>query len=361
MYPERNLKPMMNTPIDSRLRSASMTTSPKTKQMDTTSLSSTRILTLLALLGILAAQPLVADQVSYSDDPTPATTYDKTALLLNEVFGSSDPTSGDFTETYPPSFIVNGNGMQDVTFNFLYEDGGYTFEFGYFVMTDELLGMSTDTVNQKRAFANAALENAHTIIVDRNYSGSAPSGAFKATADPTWTDNPSDPDDYMGTRSSVNSTTVQIMGGTRIEFFIIPNNTLANFQSNPNSFGLTDEFGSAWPLFSYSDANPGSGTRNNGSTNGSGEGYDQVMTFDGTTAGDLMGNGQETGTMVAFEDVRRINNSDEDFSDLIFFIGNVSSETAVPEPATVFAGALLTLGLGLTILRRRRLIGQQLL
>ena len=340
-------------------------------RMETANKSLIRNPILLALVGILAAQSLSANQVSYSDDPTPTTTYDKTAMILNEVFGSDDPNSGEFAETYPPSFVVNGTGEQDVTFNFLYEDGGFTFEFGFFIMTDELLSMPTNTVAEKQAWAAKALTSsesaAQTLIVDRNYSGPAPSGAFKATADPSWPgDNPSDPDDYMGVRSGVNSTTVQLMGGTRIEFFIIPDNTLANFQNDVanggsySDFSLTGEFNQAWPLFSYSDANPGSGTWGSSSNpNGSGEGYDQVMTFDGTTDGDLMGHGQETGTMVAFEDVRRINNSDNDFSDLVFFIGNVSSETPVPEPSTVFAGALLTLGLGLTLLRRKRLIRQQ--
>ena len=332
--------------------------------------SKTRSLALLALFGMLATQSVVADEVSYSDDPTPATTYDKTAMLLDDVFGSSDPTSGAFTETYPPSFIVNGTGMQDVTFNFLYEDGGFTFEFGYFIMTDDLLAMPTNTAAEKRAWAIEALTSAdtaaQTLIVDKEYSGTVPSGAFKATADPSWPDNPSDPDDYMGIRSSVNSTTVQLMGGTRIEFFIIPDNTLANFQAdasngNFSDFSLTGEFSEAWPLFSYSAANPGPGTRFNGTPTGSGEGYDQVMTFDGTTAGDLMGNGQETGTMVAFEDVRRIGTaSDEDFSDLVFFIGNVDSETAVPEPSTIFAGIALALAMmGFSILRRKQLVRQQ--
>ena len=335
--------------------------------LESTNRSKTRSFALLALVGMLATQSVVADQVSYSDDPTPASTYDKTAMLLDEVFGSSDPNSGAFTETFPPTFVVQGTGMQDVTFNFLYEDGGYTFEFGFFIVTDELLAMPTNSTSEKRAWAIEALTSAEsaaqTLIVDQDYSGSTPSGAIKATEDPTWTDNPSDPDDYMGVRSSVNSVTVQLMAGTRIEFFIIPDNTLANFQSdaangNFSDFSLTGEFDEAWPLFSYSDANPGPGTRR-GNPTGSGEGYDQVMTFDGTTAGDLMGNGQETGTLVAFEDVRRINNSDEDFSDLVFFIGNVNSETAVPEPSTIFAGIALAFALGFTTLRRKQLVRQQ--
>jgi hypothetical protein len=296
----------------------------------------------LAMLGFTAAQSLVADQASYSDNPS---NYAKTAMVLEEMFGSSDPTAGVFTETYPPSFVVNGTGMQDVTFNFLYEDGGYTFEFGYFILTDELLGMGTDTAAEKEAWAEEALSTAQTLIVDKKYSASIPAGAFEAVPDPTWEDNPDDPDDYMGVRSAVNSRTISLMGGTRIEFFIIPNNTLANFQNNPDSISLTGSSTQAWPLFSYNAANPGTGS------GGSGEGVDQVMTFDGTTEEDFFDNDIETGTV----DIRRLGTaSDNDFSDLIFFIGNVLSETPVPGPTTVFAGIIfLSLVLGIRLLHRK--------
>ena len=308
------------------------------------------------LLGLLAVQSLVADEVSYSDDPS---AYDKTAMLLEDMFGSSDPTSGAFTETYPPSFTVQGTGMQDVTFNFLYEDGGYTFEFGYFILTDELLAMGTTTVAEKQAWAVEALSTAQTLIVDRRYTDTVPDGAFVATEDPDWEDNPSDPDDYMGLRSSVNSTTVQIEGGTRIEFFIIPNNTLANFQADAadnyfNTFSLTGSSASAWPLFSYAEANGGTGY------GGSGDGLDQTMTFDGTLTEDFFDNGIETGTMVAFEDIlRRGTASDEDFSDLMFFIGNVTSDVPVPEPSTVFAGIFLSLAAITSVILRKKQVGQK--
>ena len=325
----------------------------------------------LVLLG-LSTRSLVAAEVSYSDDPGDSGSYEKTAMLLRDVFGSDDPTDGSFTETYPPSFTVNGTGMQDVTFNFLYEDGGYTFEFGFFYVTDELMAMPTNTVAEKQAWAIEALTSsacaAQSIILDKESSTNLPADPdntnipFKAVEDTTWVNPyPSDTDAYMGERSAVNSRTISMMGGTRIEFFIIPNNTLASFQEDAAdgnfSWGEAQLTGSsqyAWPLFSYADANPGTGT------DGAGEGLDQVMTFDGQTVTNMYGHGTEEGTMVAFEDIRRIGTaSDEDFSDLVFFIGNVASDTPVPEPGTVFAGIFLALALATSVyLRKRKIVLQ---
>ena len=325
----------------------------------------------LALLGF-AAQSLVAEEVSYSDSPGPTGDYEKTAMLLRDVFGSDDPTDGSFTETYPPSFVVNGTGMQDVTFNFLYEDGQYKFEFGFFYVTDELMNMPTNTVAEKQAWAIKALTSAdcaaQSVILDKESDRYLPPDPdnenvpFKAVADDDWVNPyPNDRDAYMGLHGPENSRTISMMGGSRIEFFIIPNNTLANFQADAAdgtfSYGEVQVNGSsenAWPLFSYAGANPGGGYQ------GAGEGLDQVMTFDGRTATDMYGHGNEEGTMVAFEDIRRIGTaSDNDFSDLVFFIGNVASETPVPEPTTVFAGIFLSLALATSVYLRKRKISQQ--
>ena len=124
-----------------------------------------------------------------------------------------------------------------------------------------------------------------------------------------------------------------------------------------------------WPLFSITDANPGLESGNTGN-NGETGAPDQVMTFEGTTrdgwltdadTGDSLAG--QNGTFVAFEDLWRRPekdpdnwwlSSDEDFSDLVFHVGNVRSGNAVPEPTSVVAGIGMCLAIGLHLLRKRK-------
>jgi len=310
----------------------------------------------------------------YSNNPLDPR-YDTLRGLLDDTFGSNDPSSGAFTETGAIYHEVIGQGPQEIDFTFLYDGGGYSFEFGFFHLTDELLAMETTTVEQKQAWATQALSTAEIVVVDRNAS-SVPSGAIKATAAAS---NPYSNNswEYVGEKSSANTSTLMVEGGSRLGFFIIPDNTLSNFlaDSSDGNFSqfavngsLAQYDGKNWPLFSYTPANPGLEDGNTGADaadgNILGTTPDQVLTFNGETEEGWFGPGSEssTGTLVSFEDLWRRpnpgsswwNSSDSDFEDLVFYIGNVNSPTPVPEPGTMIAGVFCILIAGIHFVRIHR-------
>jgi hypothetical protein len=326
----------------------------------------------VALAVSINAQPVLPTSVLYSDDWTDPR-YSTLRGILDEVYGDDDPDSGVFTETEAQYFQVAGQGPQDVEFTFLYDGGGYEFEFGFFHITNDLLALPTNTVAEKQAWALQALTGAQIVIVDAE-SSVVPTGSIRATEGPPIYANEDRDWEYDGLRSSVNTNTVTLTGGSRIGFFIIPDNTLANFLANwSTGFDINgsnvENDGRNWPLFSINDANPGLQTGNTGAAgnpaNGVDEGTnpDQVLTFDGETQPGWLGAGSQpkTGTLVSFEDLWRRpnpgsgwwNSSDSDFEDLVFFVGNVAS-VPVPEPATVISGLLLGLFVGCHAWQRRR-------
>ncbi len=323
----------------------------------------------------LSADPVIPTSVLYSDDPG-APRYETLRGILGDVFGDDDPNAGAFTETEAQYNLVSGSGPQEVTFTFLYDGGGYLFEFGFFHITDELLAMPTDTVEQKQAWAVEALSTAEVVIVDKD-AASVPSGAIRAQpaannpySNESW--------EYSAQPTTANTATRILEGGSRLGFFIIPDNTLSNFlydsqDGHFSQFAINGSYsendGKNWPLFSFTDANPGLQAGNTGNVGNPlagdiGTNPDQVLTFDGTAQEGWFGPGSEAtpGTLVSFEDLWRRPNpsnsswwksSDNDFEDLVFYIGNVHG-TPVPEPGTVAAGVLLTLSVGLHLWRRRR-------
>jgi hypothetical protein len=243
-------------------------------------------------IGITSIAINQADAVNYTESwdnggtvynpGTTGTGYWEVATLLDGVFGTADPNTPTFQETSAEVFTVQGTGMQEVDFTFLYDDGGYHFQFGYFVVTAELLAMPTTTIADKQAWAIAALQNAEVVFVDRNY-GSQPTQVWDPSIENQewidwhfvrpdgtsngktwcpgcesadifettyggWVDGPpvgapdgaqvaiADPDGnvipgqesftYSGVRTDANTVTKQFEGGTQIGFFIIPDNTL---------------------------------------------------------------------------------------------------------------------------------------
>jgi len=269
-----------------------------------------------------ATTTLSPDSVWYSDNPSRYTTV---ANTLSSLYGSSNTSSGNFVETDLGTYTVTGTGMVDVTFDFISQDGAYDFEFGYFVVTDELTDdtYDLDTASGKEAWADAALDSAKVIFSE-----------------------------YKGLTTT--SVTVSLAAGTSISFYIIPDNTLRNFQRNPDSFSLVGSGQSAWPLFTIDDANPGAGYTTTKTYDGSGDGYDQTFSFYGTTTTGT------TGTLVSWEDISRNpyggGNSDNDFNDLQFFISNVCPSNVVPEASTVLTGCLSVFGL---LLSQRKRIWRQ--
>lgn len=318
----------------------------------------------LLLVFLFFSSQLTADTVSYSANPG---NYQDVTNTLKDVFGTSDLNSGVFEETNMGMFEVGGTGSVEVPFTFLFDDGGYKFEFGYFIVTDTLLSMSNTTVEDKEAWAKEALSTAEVLLVDRDAS-SVPTGANRTATDKDdlYTskkkDNYRDQDNYK----SQNTVTTTLQSGTIISFFIIPNNTLQNFLSdgsdgNFDHFSVNQSGSKAWPLFTMSDANPGD------NADGSGEGMDQTFSFTGTTrttTGEALPSHHnpnfspypgKPGTVVTFEDIWRGPNSgsDNDFNDLHFFIGDVTA-VVVPEASTWLSGLAGLFIIGLMSWKRRR-------
>lgn len=300
-------------------------------------------------LSLTAATTIVsADTVLYSDNPNnPA--YDDVRNTLIDVYGTDDLNSGVFSESTDWAYQIQGTGDVEVPFTFLYDDGMYEFEFGYFYVTDSLLDLPYDSVAEKQAWTEEALSTAQVVLVDRN--SSAPAGAVQVQTDPDdlYTSASNDAYRDQSDYNPINTNTVTLQGGSVISFFLIPNNTLENFLDDSSDgtysdFGVGSTGSSSWPLFTFSGANPGS------NSDGSGEGLDQAFEFDGTsrtTTGDALPGTNNDGyspnagkmtTTVAWEDITRRGGSDNDFQDLMFTVGNVAP---VPEASTVIAGFLL--------------------
>ncbi|MEQ9448995.1 MAG: DUF4114 domain-containing protein [Rhodospirillaceae bacterium] len=180
-------------------------------------------------------------------------------------------------------------------FTFMQDFGGYQFSFGFF----DRSAVSADPIAQRAVWGAQALAAATEVFDNRTVS--------------------------IGDTASFD-----VAAGTQLGWFLIPNDTLAAVLSDPAAFyaGNRPE-----PLFSVSEANPGS--------------FDQLLTFE---AGGL--------TTLAFEDLTRAGSSDMDFNDMVVTLRtSVISETSievvnqVSEPSV---GAVIALGaLSLFAARRR--------
>lgn len=322
------------------------------------------------------AGSLSADTILYSDDPTNVA-YDDITNTLKDVYGTSDLSNGQFSEVNYGLYLINGTGDQSINMTFLYDDGDYTFSFGYFEVTAALQALPSDTIAEKEAWAVEALSTAQVVFVDKNASFSTPSGAKKVTTDTndvyTSANNDATRNHDTGSGNSYDITNdtnvVTLQGGHYYSFFIIPDNSLENFLGDYNDNGVFNTFSldgsgtGAWPLFAVSQGNPGP------ASDGSGEGTDQAFTFFGTTRninGDALANNSNgnfapdpnsPGSVITFEDIRRGTGggSDNDFNDLHFYIDNTSATgIVVPEPST-WAGMILLAGfLAVDLFRRVR-------
>jgi hypothetical protein len=187
----------------------------------------------------------------------------------------------------------------DVSFQFEWDTGTFQFAFGFFSLSK----ITANPVTERNIWVKQALNasNATLVFDDRVVDPITRSGKFR------------------------------LMGGDRLGFFLIPNNTLAAFQStpdlflaNPDGLGNSGDFFDPFraPLFSVSDVNPRQ--------------FDQMLSF--------AGNGV---TMFAFEDLVRTGFTDEQFNDLVFTIDT----EIVPAPQSLAAAGAA----GLLLLRRRRI------
>ena len=97
-------------------------------------------LCLLAWMIALAGGPcstVWGDTVFYSTNPGNAA-YDDIGHTLRDVYGTDDLADGAFAEVNYGLYQIGGTGAQDITMSFLYDDGNYTFSFGYFEVTSAL-------------------------------------------------------------------------------------------------------------------------------------------------------------------------------------------------------------------------------
>lgn len=241
-----------------------------------------------AALSLLAAGSARADTIThFGNGVGPAL-----GTFLDDVGIGAANTGAETTAT---SFFVPGlSGTNTtLTFHLASDNGTFNFQFGYF----DMAAVSANPVTDPVTFATQAL-SASTLVFD------------DITQNPPAT------------------ATFSVAAGTNLGFFIVPNNTIANFLANPALFypptPLSDVAHRS-PLFSLSDANPGQ--------------FDQMLAF--------AGNGK---TLFAFEDLTRVGASDNNFTDLIFSLDAqlavLPPAPVVPLPAAAWGGLLLLGGLG---------------
>lgn len=273
--------------------------------------------------AMIIGRPVAAattDTVQYLSSPS---SYGAVGNGLNLEFGTK--AFPPLAETALEAYQVQGSGPVTLTFRMHADTGTFRFNFGYYKYLPALNSIDTSTTAGKQAYATTALAAGNAVLVFND-----------VIHDPGAT------------------TTKTVNGGDLLGFFLIPDDTLANFQTSPGSFAVTG-VGSAtfgiggpkrWPFFGYAAANPG--------------GKDQLMSFAGTSKA----TGKRS-NMFAWEDISRAALpgdfvGDNAFNDLIFAVEGVeaaaTTPSAIPEidPGSVAGVAALVIATLAWIERRRR-------
>jgi hypothetical protein len=170
-----------------------------------------------------------------------------------------------------------GSGLIEV--NFVYKEACYKSDFGY---------LFVDPQNLPASAREALADVPESQILFNSGDVGESSCSLQSIA--------------AGTASRE----VAVPQGGVVVFFILPNQTLAQYRANPRK-------GPA-PLFTLSSLNPG--------------GFDQVLTFrstEGRTAPgpDLTAENPGPLAIFAFEDLTISKRSDQDFSDVVFTVSSV--------------------------------------
>lgn len=268
-------------------------------------------------VGLFIQGSARGDLVRYTDSPD---SFPLVTAALQSEFGTV--VFPPLAETTQGFFEVQGIGAVELTFRFLADTGTYNFQFGFYRNTPALEAVDLSTDAGRIAYARQALAPGNATLVF---------------------------DDLVDDPSAVRTVTAN--GGDILGFFLIPDDTLARFQADPDLFAV-EGVGSAtynipsplrWPLFGLAEANP--------------QAQDQLLSFSGISAV----TGRPT-NVFAWEDLARAvipgnpQLSDSQFNDLIFAIEGIQPiEAAVPEPSSLASAILgLMTVAGYAIRRRSR-------
>lgn len=240
---------------------------------------------ILAAVLVLAPAVLRADTIRYFD-------RGNFGVVGQTLSGLGYNTSDAAIESTAHGITVPAaaGGAARLDFTFIRDLGGYQFSFGVF----DRSAVTADPVLDRQNWAMQALGTATVVFDNREID--------------------------IGATNSID-----VEAGTELGLFLIPNDTLQSVLDDPSAFygGNRPD-----PLFSVSDANPGS--------------FDQLLTFE---AGGLH--------TFAFEDLTRAGGSDQDFNDLIITMNatslaeELSIQIEIPEPSGLaigLFGSLLLVG-----------------
>jgi len=208
---------------------------------------------------------------------------------------------------------------ETVTFTFMRDTGTFEFSFGICAVS----AVTANAVTQPQLFAEQCLGAATEIFDD---TGAKPS-----------TDRNSIPPFSVATLLSGDKFVFDLNGnppnplapGVPSYFYLIPDNNLAFFLANSNDFypSHTSPSSERAPLFSFSDANPG--TCPDKSTTPT-DGCDQMVVF----SGDCLVLPLMECSLFMFEDLTRSDlvtpdKSDEDFTDIVFIVEAIFQEIPI--------------------------------
>jgi hypothetical protein len=233
---------------------------------------------IFAVVLIAAPTVLRADTIRYFDGGN-------FGVVSQTLSGLGYNTSDSAIESTAQGFTVPGaaGDVARLDFTFVRDLGGYQFSFGVF----DRSAVTADPVSDRQNWALQALGTATVVFDNREID--------------------------IGATNSIN-----VAAGTELGLFLIPNDTLQAVLNDPSAFygGIRPD-----PLFSVSDANPGS--------------FDQLLSFE---AGGLH--------TFAFEDLTRAGGSDQDFNDLVVTMTatllseELSIQTEISAPSGLAIGLL---------------------
>lgn len=224
------------------------------------------------LITLIAVAMMTITSSQLLADPTPPFSR---LPILGDQDGSETPlvlqAPGFYLDTNVQTLSVGGEGIQDVTFDFVYREATYNNEFG-FIVVENLEGAVNGRLPGDPDYLNFALARARVVF---------PSGSNAYTPD----------------------VTVQVNGGDILMFFIVQANTLQRLKEN-NPDNLLSH--SPLAFFSLEKLNP--------------DGVDHFVGFR---------NASQDITQFGFEDMT--NGGDRDYDDITYNVKTVLRPSPVLE------------------------------